>query len=213
MADPKRHILCLHGFGQSAAVLEHKLQGLVRGANVVCHYVDGSVRLPDSPDGTPRYAWWTTSETTPLEIAWDKVDVTMYGLEASRKKVVDYCATLPRLDGVLGFSQGAAFADYLLRSGALMNMRCAIFISGFVWECKTHAPLGPAPALRSLHIYGHRDTVIPRAASVGLFDVYGHEDEEGLQELTMQMKHPGYHVVPGHADARANFRTVIDFKL
>lgn len=101
-------------------------------------------------------------------------------------------------DGVLGFSQGGVFASILGAMGAtraeeapeLHSLRFAVMFSAFPSRAAIHTGLWYTRdvPLKSLHVWGERDSIVPPVASEALRARF--RDAETVL-------HPGGHVVPG----------------
>lgn len=106
-------------------------------------------------------------------------------------------------DGILGFSQGAAFVAMLcaLQEQKLepeFNFRFAIVIAGFRSACKEHDKFYTAPLqIPSLHVFGLEDRVIPDNMSRDLLPYF--QDQQVLI-------HPGGHFVPAPAAYRQTYQ-------
>lgn len=156
-------ILVLHGFTQSGTRLATRMRKLERALADIAElvYLDAPHTLDPTPaeqarleaefgavpDASHRRAWWHASEDQRVYAGWE---------DAIR--LVD--THLP-IDGVLGFSQGAALAGLVaaLRSD---RIRFAICISGFPSRADAHRMLTIPGSidLPSLHVYGERDAWI-----------------------------------------------------
>lgn len=106
-------------------------------------------------------------------------------------------------DGILGFSQGAAFVAMLcsLQEQKLepeFNFRFAILVAGFCSACKEHEIFYNAPLqIPSLHVFGLEDRVIPDNMSRELLPSF-----QDPQVLT----HPGGHFVPAPSAYRQTYQ-------
>lgn len=108
-------------------------------------------------------------------------------------------------DGILGFSQGAAFVAMLcsLQEQKLepaFGFRFAIIVAGFRSACTEHQKFYNSPIqVPSLHVFGLEDRVIPDKMSRELLPSF--QDPQVLI-------HPGGHFVPA---ASAHRQTYQDF--
>lgn len=189
-------LLCLHGYGQSARRFRARtgaLRKALRGRAELL-YLDAPHRLPAQPgepeeeeEEAPR-GWWLESGPGP---APEKEP------EAALRAVAAALAALGPVDGLLGFSQGAALAGLVcaLREGGdgRFPFRFALLVAGFPAEAA-----GAAGALRvpSLHVFGQADRVIPAAESRALAARFAQP---------VLLAHEGGHFVPAAAAQRAAY--------
>ncbi|KAK9412687.1 ovarian cancer-associated 2 protein [Crotalus adamanteus] len=195
MAAPRGgelRLLCLHGYGQSARRFRARtgaLRKALRGRAELL-YLDAPHRLPAQPgepeeEEAPR-GWWLESGPGPAPEAEP---------EEALRAVAAALAELGPVDGLLGFSQGAALAGLVcaLREGGdgRFPFRFALLVAGF--------PAGAAAgALRvpSLHVFGQADRVIPEAESRALASRFAQP---------VLLAHEGGHFVPAAAAQRAAY--------
>ena len=101
--------------------------------------------------------------------------------------------TGPRIDGIFGFSQGAALTGLL---AALRDSRpspiwfeFAIMVGGFTSTMPQHAALFRHKlTIPSVHVTGRADAIVPRRDSLLLADRFADP---------LIIEHPGGHVIPG----------------
>ena len=168
-------ILCLHGYHGSGAILRSQMTSLAGAmpAGVEFMYVDA----PSLSAGD--FGWWHEGFS---------------GWERSRDWVIEWLSAAPRIDGLLGFSQGAALTGLLaaLRDshpGAL-DFEFAIMVGGFTSDLPKHAELFRHKLTTpSVHVIGRRDVIVPRKDSLRL---------AGRFADPLVLDHPGGHTVPGH---------------
>lgn len=154
-----------------------------------------SVSLADLPFGTAKVggntedgtlrSWWPNSPSDPqhysLDLAFDTV----------RKSIEEKGPYA----GVLGFSQGAAFAGILCQHMHKLHssqppLEFGILYSGFRIERPEHEHYFESKiTVPTLHIIGTLDTVVSEERSVKLYDAC---DESSRTMIT----HPGGHYVP-----------------
>jgi len=196
-------ILCLHGFRGSGAALRAQLQPLSAywGPRVELVYVDA----PPLAEGGP--GWWNA-----VPIEGGEPHAKHYrGWAATRDWLVSWFEQSGPIDGVLGFSQGAALTGLLvgMRSAGEpatlerpLSFGFALLVSGFMSNDPVHAALYQAPrsfALPSLHLIGRSDRIVPREASLALAARF---------ENPQVVEHDGGHVIASSAEVRA---TVSEF--
>ena len=103
------------------------------------------------------------------------------------------CAPGPRIDGIFGFSQGAALTGLL---AALRDSRpspiwfeFAIMVGGFTSTMPQHARLFRHKlTIPSVHVTGRADAIVPRRDSLLLANRFADP---------LIIEHPGGHVIPG----------------
>jgi predicted esterase len=190
-------MLCLHGFRGSGDSLRAQMRKLVAGLESELELL-----LPNAPAraaGGP--GWWNA---IPLEGAAKHYE----GWQQTRDWAAAFFAKSPPIDGVFGFSQGAALTGLLvgLRSASgsptaaqPLVFDFAIMVGGFVSNDPAHATLYEAPtsfALPSLHMIGRADRVVPSDASRALAARF---------KNPLLLEHDGGHAIPSSPEARATF--------
>lgn len=167
-------VLVLHGYGQTAADFEKK-SGAIRkslGKHFELVYLEAPHAVTNLK-GEPGKAWWTFEGdffTAPDYI----------GVAASIELVKQQTPFV----GVVGFSQGAAFAGFL---GALFPVAFTVLIGGYPVSDARYR-LYEQIASPSIHVYGEADELVLPARSREL-----HALSKGATHL---IAHPGRHVVP-----------------
>ncbi len=184
------YLLCLHGMRQCSEVLSQRLERLqkrFRTLSPPIHLVfaEGGYEMPlEDGQAVPMRAWWDRS--------------TGRGWTESRMAIQQAVSAVPRIDGVLGFSQGVAVAAMLCLERQLFmqqqqqqqqqqpdglrpllpDLAFAILIGGQATSATLPRgePLATALlacdsgsiALPSLHFMGATDKIVPVAASADL---------------------------------------------
>jgi hypothetical protein len=178
-------ILCLHGYHGSAQILRRQMASLADSLNgVELIYLDA----PSLAAGD--FGWWHTSSE-----GWERTRAWAHGVFAAQASV----------DGVFGFSQGAAFAGLLaaMRQGPAddaIRFDFAVMVGGFKADVAELAALYRHKlALPSVHIIGRTDSVIRPRESQALADLF---------EDPLVLTHAGGHIVP---DDRAVVAGLVDF--
>jgi dienelactone hydrolase len=173
-------MLCLHGYHGSGAILRRQLAPLAAAlpANVELVYVDApSLAMGD-------FGWWHEG---------------FRGWERTRDWAVELLHTGRRIDGIFGFSQGAALTGLLaaLRNSdpSTPQFEFAIMAGGFTSTMPQHAELFRHKiAVPSVHVAGQADTIVPRRDSLLLADRFADP---------LVIEHPGGHVIPGDSAVTA----------
>ncbi|XP_047463013.1 esterase OVCA2 [Mugil cephalus] len=221
MAPPLR-VLCIHGYRQNGGSFREKTGALRKllKKQVELVYMSAPLNVqqaskqdvPDKEndsvpgpggDDDPR-GWWF-SDTRALSFSAQQECEESLGLDESVAAVREAVKVQGPFDGILGFSQGAAFVAMLcsLQEQKLepeFSFRFAVLVAGFRSACKQHQKFYSAPLqIPSLHVFGLEDRVIPDNMSRELLPSF--QDSQVLI-------HPGGHFVPA---ASAHRQTYQDF--
>ena len=169
-------MLCLHGYHGSAAILRQQMAPLAAaiGSHAELVYVDA----PSLAQGD--FGWWHEGFT---------------GWESTRDWAVELLRSGPPVDGIFGFSQGAALTGLLagLRDSqpSLVQFEFAIMVGGFTSTMPKHAGLFRRKLIiPSVHVTGRADTIVPMRDSLRLADRFADP---------LIIEHAGGHVIPGHS--------------
>ncbi|XP_076174765.1 esterase CG5412 [Ptiloglossa arizonensis] len=202
----KLRILAIHGYAQSDVIFKKKLGSLRKGFKKEVEFV--FLRAPhqvpmESNFGTDKteegYAWWFNTQdhifkaTIPSNLS--------VGFEDSLTLIERTFQESGPFDGILGFSQGAAFVIILcsMQQKKLLHIEFdfAIVISGFQSLCTSHVTYyNEKMSIPTLHIYGETDQIIPT------------EMTEEVSELFInktKLKHKGGHYIPSKKEFYKEF--------
>ncbi|KAM4043994.1 esterase OVCA2 [Anomaloglossus baeobatrachus] len=187
-------ILALHGYWQNEHSFRERTgtlrKNLKKRAELVL--ISAPLSIPDTEGQLedPR-GWWFSD---PEKNSFNAMDETKCcsGLEESLDTVAKAFSELGPFDGILGFSQGAAFVAILCalkqQGDPRFQFDFAILFGGFKSRATEHAHFyKEAITVPSLHVYGDTDRVIPGEMS---------------QELAAHFvnpllhSHPGGHYIP-----------------
>jgi len=167
-------MLCLHGYHGTGAILRRQMAPLAAAipARVELVYVDA----PSLAEGD--FGWWHEG---------------FRGWERTRDWAVELLRTGPRIDGIFGFSQGAALTGLLAALGdsdpSAPQFRFAIMVGGFTSTMPQHAGLfRRTRTIPSVHVTGRADGIVPRRDCLLL---------AGRFADPLVIEHPGGHVIPG----------------
>lgn len=186
---PDLRLLCLHGYHGTGATLRRQMAPLADAlpADIEFVYIDA----PSLSSG--GFGWWHEGFS---------------GWEHTRDWITDRLSTGPRIDGLFGFSQGAALTGLLSaerespRAPGGLDFGFAIMVGGFTSFLPQHAHLFPRPlTIPSVHVTGRSDGVVPRSDSLKL---------AGRFADPLVLEHSGGHVIPGNraiAEPIARFLT------
>jgi hypothetical protein len=172
---PDLRVLCLHGYHGTGAILRGQMARLVGSlpANIEFVYLDApSLALGD-------FGWWHEGFS---------------GWEHTRDWITGQLSTGPRIDGLFGFSQGAALTGLLAalrespRAPGGLDFEFAIMVGGFTSFLPQHADLFLRPlTIPSVHVIGRSDGIVPRSDSLEL---------AGRFADPLVLEHGGGHVIP-----------------
>jgi hypothetical protein len=145
-------VLCLHGYHGSASILRGQMAALAAAApsNVEFVYVDAPSLSRDD------FGWWHEG---------------FIGWEHTCDWATELLRTGPRVDGIFGFSQGAALTGLLaaMRDSrpAPVEFEFAIMVRGFTSFAPQHAGLFSRKlSVPSVHVTGRADDGTPRTKHV-----------------------------------------------
>nr|XP_056721366.1 esterase OVCA2 [Euleptes europaea] len=208
-------LLCLHGYRQDAGSFRARsgaLRKALRGRAELL-FVDaphvvaarpGEASLLEPLDSSAR-GWWFSN---PQEGTFSALEETSSckGLEESLEAVAEACAEHSPIDGLLGFSQGAALAALICalkqRGDLHFQFDFAILIAGFKSRSLDHQSYYQEPIqVPSLHVLGETDRVIPAEMSQ---ELASHFSEP------LFLTHPGGHFVPASAAQKKTYLEFLD---
>ncbi|XP_078122647.1 esterase OVCA2 [Sander vitreus] len=202
-------VLCIHGYRQNGSSYREKTGALRKLLKKQVEFVylsaphsvqQASSEAPEKENGSgpgpggdedPR-GWWFSDVQARSFSAQQHCEESL-GLDESVTAVREAVKVQGPFDGILGFSQGAAFVAMLcsLQEQKLepeFSFRFAILVAGFRSACKEHQKFyNPPLQIPSLHVFGLEDRVIPDNMSRELLPSF-----QDPQVLT----HPGGHFVP-----------------
>lgn len=207
-------VLCIHGYRQNSGSFREKTGALRKllKKSVELVFVDAPLTV-QSPDTDKEASsgpvveadgrgWWFSDVAARSFSAQQQCEVSL-GLDQSVTAVRDAIRTQGPFDGILGFSQGAAFVAMLcsLQEQNLepeFNFRFAVLVAGFRSACSEHESFYKSTLqIPSLHVFGQEDRVIPDHMSKDLLPVFNDP-----QILT----HSGGHFVPAASAHRQSYQ-------
>ncbi|XP_073526858.1 esterase OVCA2 isoform X2 [Phyllobates terribilis] len=182
-------VLALHGYWQNEHSFRERTgtlrKNLKKRAELVL--ISAPLTIPESEGQRedPRGWWFSDPEKSSFH-AMDETN-SCAGLEESLDTVAKAFSELGPFDGILGFSQGAAFVAMLCalkqQGDPRFQFNFAILVGGFKSRATEHAHFySEAITVPSLHVYGDTDQVIPGEMS---------------QELAAHFVNPLLHTHPG----------------
>lgn len=173
---PDLRVLCLHGYHGTGATLRRQMAPLAGAlpADIEFVYVDA----PSLAAG--GFGWWHEGFS---------------GWEHTRDWIAGRLSAGPRIDGLFGFSQGAALTGLLAalrespRAPRGLDFGFTIMVGGFTSLLPQHAGMFPRPlTIPSVHVIGRSDEIVPRSDSLKLADRFTDP---------LILEHGGGHVIPG----------------
>lgn len=215
-------VLCIHGYRQNATSFREKTGALRKllKKHVELVYVSAPLSVqqvnteevadkqndsaPESGGDEDPRGWWFSDIKARSFNAQQQCEESL-GLDESVTAVTEAVKDQGPFDGILGFSQGAAFVAMLCsiqeqKLEPAFGFRFAIIVAGFRSACTQHQKFYNSPIqVPSLHVFGLEDRVIPDKMSRELLPSF--QDPQVLI-------HPGGHFVPA---ASAHRQTYQDF--
>ncbi|XP_032681807.1 esterase OVCA2 [Odontomachus brunneus] len=199
MTSTKLRILALHGYVQSDVIFSAKLGSLRKGFKKEIDFI--FIKAPHevpSTDGN-GYGWWFNTKDHYFK-ATDP-SVLCVGFTDSINLVKKTFLEQGPFDGILGFSQGAAFVSILcaMKKQQLLEIDFdfVIIISGFKSLCAPHSIYyNEEIDIPSLHIYGENDQVIPTEMTKQISRLFTNKEE---------IHHEGGHYIPSKKDIYRDF--------
>lgn len=229
----KGRILFLHGYTQSSSIFYAKTSALRKKLQKLQYkaiYLNGPFKLTpaqlpsndalskfstviaDENEETNYRAWWVKNELDKVDITASIDSVKDYitngtviqddETEAVSQEIIETDAKLP-IVGLVGFSQGAAFASLLVHKFdqlfGIDTLKFAVMYSGFKLDTSKNSPnhhydhlyttdKGEDGKVKLLHVYGELDTVVSDDRALTFY-----EHSPNNSDL---LKHPGGHFVP-----------------
>ncbi|KAM9846922.1 esterase OVCA2 [Aulostomus maculatus] len=212
-------VLCIHGYRQNSGSFREKTGAFRKllKKQVELVYLNAPHSIPaasgevphkeNSPghgpqgDEDPR-GWWFSDIHARSFNAQQDCEKSL-GLSESVTAVREAVKVRGPFDGILGFSQGAAFVAMLCslqeqKQEPEFCFRFAILVASFRSACVEHQKFYSAPIqIPSLHVFGLEDRVIPDNMSRDLLPSF--QDPQVLM-------HPGGHFVPATSAHRQTYQ-------
>ncbi|KAJ7308957.1 hypothetical protein JRQ81_008239 [Phrynocephalus forsythii] len=213
-------LLCLHGYRQNADSFRARtgaLRKALRGrAQLLTVDAPHPVLAPAQPGGdgdgdagsleAASRGWWFSDAMEGTFDALEEGPSSCGGLEESLEAVARALAEQGPVDGLLGFSQGAALVGILCalkqRGDPRFPFRFAVLIAGFKSRAPAHRLYYQETiAVPSLHVLGETDRVIPAEMSKELAAHFADP---------VVLTHPGGHFVPASAPQKKTYLEFLD---
>lgn len=190
----KLKVLCIHGYRQNEKIFRERSGGFrklfKRHMDFVFvaapHEVPEEINLARAEEDRERGWWFSRPERS--YNAMDKTDAST-GYQESLQLIKDKFISDGPFDGILGFSQGAAFVSLLCTMPTdSIDIKFAIMIAGFRSLVSPHAEMYRNPIdCPSFHVIGATDGIIPTQSSEELLTTYVNG---------VAYRHEGGHYIP-----------------
>ncbi|XP_068572630.1 esterase OVCA2 [Cebidichthys violaceus] len=208
-------VLCIHGYRQNGSSFREKTGALrkllkkhvelvyLSAPHCVQQASGEALEKENGPGGDEDSRGWWFSDIQARSFSAQQQCEDSLGLDESVAAVREAVKTQGPFDGILGFSQGAAFVAMLcsLQEQKLepeFNFRFSILVAGFRSACEEHKKFyNPPLQIPSLHVFGLEDRVIPDNMSRELLPSF-----QDPQVLT----HPSGHFVPAASAHRQAYQ-------
>ncbi|XP_071994208.1 esterase OVCA2 [Engystomops pustulosus] len=205
-------VLALHGYRQNESSFRERTGTLRKNLKKRAEFViiSAPLAVPEPEEGgdvqreDPRGWWFSDPEKKGFHAMEETKSCS--GLEESLDSVAEAFTRLGPFDGILGFSQGAAFVAMLCalkqQGDPRFQFDFAMLVAGFKSRASEHAHFYKEPiTVPSLHVFGDSDRVIPADMS---------------QELAAHfvnpvvVTHPGGHYIPVLAEQKKAYFPFLD---
>ncbi|KER33882.1 hypothetical protein T265_00325 [Opisthorchis viverrini] len=194
----KLKILCFHGYRQTSDLFREKTGAFRKNLKKLCDF-----EFFNAPNSIPEdngFAWWFSRPDKYFK-AQDDSDCDL-GFSESVLALRDFIRSHNPFDGVLAFSQGAAFAlllqlmmEHNLCDFADTLPKFTILVAPFFSRSKQHQKVYAfKSSVPALVIYGKTDEVIQAEMSEEVLELFD-------PPATVYV-HEGGHFIPTHTDAR-----------
>ena len=203
MESKKLKVLCIHGYRQNEKIFRERSGGLRKllKKHIDFVFLTAPHEIPEEanlsrPKEERERGWWFSRPGDSYN-AMDKTDICT-GYQDSLQSIKEQFLSEGPFDGIMGFSQGAAFVSLLCilknDSTAGIDFKFAIMIAGFKSLVSPHAPLYRGPIdCPSFHTIGATDGVIPTQSSEELLATF----VDGVA-----YRHDGGHYIPSSPSLR-----------
>ncbi len=205
----KLKILCIHGYRQNAQIFRERTGALRK---IIKKYTElefisapNKVQPGEGEEDLDQRGWWFSTKDSTFK-ASQTCDVNP-GLEESLTVVAKAFKELGPFDGILAFSQGAAFAAMLCalqtQEDTRFPFKFVILVAGFRSLSSCHASYYADPiSCPSLHVFGDTDGVIPKESSESLLELFTN---------SQVLNHPGGHFVPASSPQKKMYLEFLEY--
>eukprot|EP00794_Sanderia_malayensis_P003146 gene3146-3615_t len=201
-------VLVVHGYRQSSTISYQKTgsfrKGLKKYAELVYITAPNEIPQVDESNGANaerQYGWWFSASNPASFTSLQETEIDD-GHSDSLTLIEETFREKGPFDGILGFSQGAAFVAHLcaLRGepGSPYDFKFAILCAGFKSKSTKHVKYYQNKiTCPTLHIVGETDKVIAKERSIELSNLFENP------EIYL---HPGGHFLPATASERSAYQ-------
>lgn len=207
----KLRVLCIHGYRQNEGSFRERTGALRKllKKHVDFFFLSAPHVIPEPqnlarPEGEQERGWWF-SKPDKSYYALEKTDCDL-GFHTSLETIRKTFDEQGPFDGVMGFSQGAAFVPLLEATrkrepDGPIQFRFAILVAAFKSLVSPHLEYYKASLMDipSFHIIGSSDAVIPSEAS---------EELAALCAGAIVYRHDGGHYIPASGQLKT---TLLEF--
>ncbi|XP_071157615.1 esterase OVCA2-like [Mytilus edulis] len=213
-------ILCIHGYRQNGKVFRERTGAfrkiIKKHADLV--FITAPNRVPpletdggaaDSTVDIDARGWWFSRSEDNYYNPLDYTDSSK-GFEDSLQCIIQTFEEQGPFDGILAFSQGAAFLSLLCsiqqkETDSPIKFDFAIFVSGFKSRQKEHAKFYDITIeIPTLHVFGETDKVIAKEMSEDLLQCY---------KEPMVLQHTGGHFIPAASAQKKKYLEFLDLMI
>lgn len=213
-------ILCIHGYRQNGQVFRERTGAfrkiIKKHADLV--FITAPNRVPplerdggaaDSTVDTDARGWWFSRGEDNYYNPLDYTDSSK-GFEDSLKCIIQTFQEQGPFDGIIAFSQGAAFLSLLCsiqqeETASPIKFDFAIFVSGFKSRQKEHGRFYDVTIeIPTLHVFGETDQVIAKEMSEDLLQCY---------KEPMVLQHAGGHFIPASSAQKKKYVEFLDLMI
>lgn len=203
----KLRVLCIHGYRQNATTFRERTGALRKllKKHVDFIFLSAPHVIPEQenlarPEEEQERGWWF-SKADNSYYALERTDFCI-GFEASVDTVITAFKEHGPFDGILGFSQGAAFLPILgvikqRDPSGPIQFKFALLVAAFKSLVTPHAQYYGASSpldIPSFHMIGTTDAVIPAQHS---------EDLAAMCTSTTIYRHDGGHYIPASGQLKS----------
>ncbi|CAH8857229.1 unnamed protein product [Trichobilharzia szidati] len=202
-------VLCLHGYRQNADIFREKTGGFRKSLKKFCEF--SFLCAPNMVENSTANdcAWWFSNPQGFSAQEYSDYDA---GLRESLAIVKKHMEQEGPFDGIIGFSQGAAFLlmlqiimEHKLYDFSDWNMKpikFTVLIAPFLSRCSLHKNIyAYKSTIPSLIVCGKTDSVISREMTDEILDIFSSKPRVFL--------HDGGHYIPTHGEAKQAYTDFI----
>ncbi|KAI6225031.1 Esterase OVCA2-like isoform X1 [Aphelenchoides besseyi] len=173
----KLRILCLHGHHQNSTRFREKTGGFRKAFQSIAEFVfiDSPIQEGESTSEAAVEEQQTWFTTTPENKYIRNLDTKFFNgtFDQSAQFVREFVNENGPFDGLLSFSQGAAFSHALLHQKYLSSLKFVIFCCGFVARnASSKIDSQVINGIHTFHCINKNDQVIPNELSEELTTVF-----------------------------------------